>query len=205
MKLKKSVKIVLVFAILLIAIGLGFIAYKSFQGKEVTKSTVVNQIENYDYVLKSTRCKEYQDMFQKLKDILSADEVDEEDYLEHVSKMFAFDFYNLSDKLANTDVGGIDFVYSTAKTNFLEKAEDKVYKFVESNIYGNRDQELPEVSKVTVDNIETVSYTIGTDVTDDEAYQVAVSLEYKQDMGYPTAVTLIFVHEDNKLALVEMK
>ena len=205
MKLKKSVKIVLVFAILLIAIGLGFIAYKSFQGKEVTKSTVVNQIENYDYVLKSTRCKEYQDMFQKLKDILSADEVDEEDYLEHVSKMFAFDFYNLSDKLAHTDVGGIDFVYSTAKTNFLEKAEDKVYKFVESNIYGNRDQELPEVSKVTVDNIETVSYTIGTDVTDDEAYQVAVSLEYKQDMGYPTAVTLIFVHEDNKLALVEMK
>ena len=205
MKLKKSVKIVLVFAILLIAIGLGFIAYKSFQGKEVTKSTVVNQIENYDYVLKSTRCKEYQDMFQKLKDILSADEVDEEDYLEHVSKMFAFDFYNLSDKLANTDVGGIDFVYSTAKTNFLEKAEDKVYKFVESNIYGNRDQELPEVSKVTVDNIETVSYTIGTDVTDDEAYQVDVSLEYKQDMGYPTAVTLIFAHEDNKLALVEME
>ena len=205
MKLKKSVKIVLAFAILLIVAGLVFIAYESFQGKEATKATVVNQIESYNYTLKSTRCKEYQNMFQELKDILSADEVDEEAYLEQISKMFAFDFYNLNDKLANTDVGGIDFVYSTAKTNFLEKAEDTVYKYVESNIYGNRDQELPEVSKVTIDNIETVSYTIGTDVTDDEAYQVAVSLEYKQDMGYPTAVTLIFVHEDNKLALVEMK
>ena len=205
MKLKKSVKIVLVVAILLIGAGLFFIAYDSFAPKKAAKTaTVVNQIEKYGYTLKSTRNDTYKDMFQDLQNILNSDEVDEEAYLEQISKMFVYDFFNLSDKLANTDVGGIDFVYSSAKTNFLEKAEDTVYKYVESDIYGNRDQELPVVDSVNVDNIETVSYTIGTDVTDDNAYQVSLSWTYKKDLGYQTAAILTFVHEDNKLALVEM-
>ena len=205
MKLKKSVKIVLVVAILLIGAGLFFIAYDSFAPKKAAKTaTVVNQIEEYGYTLKSTRNDTYKDMFQDLQNILNSDEVDEEAYLEQISKMFVYDFFNLSDKLANTDVGGIDFVYSSAKTNFLEKAEDTVYKYVESDIYDNRDQELPVVDSVNVDKIETVSYTIGTDVTDDNAYQVSLSWTYKKDLGYQTAAVLTFVHEDNKLALVEM-
>ena len=205
MKLKKSVKIVLVVAILLIGAGLFFIAYDSFAPKKAAKTaTVVNQIEKYGYTLKSTRNDTYKDMFQDLQNILNSDEVDEEAYLEQISKMFVYDFFNLSDKLANTDVGGIDFVYSSAKTNFLEKAEDTVYKYVESDIYDNREQELPVVDSVNVDNIETVSYTIGTDVTDDNAYQVSLSWTYKKDLGYQTDAVLTFVHEDNKLALVEI-
>ena len=112
--------------------------------------------------------------------------------------------HTLNDKLANTDVGGIDFVHANAKTNFLEKAEDTVYKYVENDIYGNRDQQLPEVTEVTVEKVENIEYTIGTDFTDDSAYQVEVSLKYKEDMDYPTKATLIFVHEDNKLSLVEI-
>ena len=143
-------------------------------------------------------------MFQELKNILDEDKVDEKEYLKQISKMFVFDFYTLDDKLANTDVGGIDFVHTNAKTNFLEKAEDTVYKYVENDIYGNRKQELPVVKEVTIENIETIEYTIGTDFTDDEAYQVEVSIEYEKDMDYPTKATLTFVHEDNKLSLVEV-
>ena len=138
----------------------------------------------------------------KLKNM--AIHVDEKAYLEQISKMFIMDFYTLNDKLANTDVGGIDFVHANAKTNFLEKSEDTVYKYVENDIYGNRDQQLPEVTEVTVENVENIEYTIGTDFTDDFAYQVEVSIEYKEDMDYPTKATLIFVHEDNKLSLVEV-
>ena len=115
------------------------------------------------------------------------------------------DFYTLDDKLANTDVGGIDFVHTNAKTNFLEKSEDTVYKFVKNDIYGNRNQDLPEVTDITVDNIDSIEYTIGTDFTDDSAYQVEVSIKYKEDMNYPTKATLTFVHEDNKLSLVEVE
>ena len=204
MKLKKKVKVILIIAIILIVAGLGFLAYESLQPKNVRTATVENEIEEYGYTLKSTRNDRYKEMFQELKDILSEDPVDEEAYLEQVSKMFIMDFYTLNDKLANTDVGGIDFVHTNAKTNFLEKAEDTVYKYVESDIYGTRDQELPEVTDVTVEKVENIEYTIGTDVTDDNAYQVEVSLKYKEDMDYPTKATLIFVHEDNKLSLVEI-
>ena len=205
MKLKKKVKVILVIAIIMIIAGLGFIAYESIKPKSVRTATVENEIEEYGYTLKSTRNAKYKEMFQELKDILSEDPVDEDAYLEQISKMFILDFYALDDKLANTDVGGIDFVHTDAKTNFLEKAEDTVYKYVESDIYGNRDQTLPEVTDVTIDNIETIEYTIGTDFTDENAYQVEVSLTYKEDMDYPTKATLIFVHEDNKLSLVEVE
>ena len=205
MKLKKSVKRILIVAIILIITGLGFIAYESLNPKDVKKATVENEIPEYGYTLKSTRNDRYKKMFQELKDILSEDEVDEEAYLEQISKMFIMDFYTLDDKLANTDVGGIDFLHTNAKTNFLEKSEDIVYKYVESDIYGNRDQELPEITDVTIENIENIEYTIGTDFTDDNAYQVEVSIKYKEDMDYPTKATLTFVHEDNKLSLVEVE
>lgn len=205
MKLKKKVKVILVIAILLIVAGLGFIAYESVKPKAVRKATVENEIKEYGYTLKSTRNDRYKEMFQELQDILSKENVDEKAYLEQISKMFIMDFYTLDDKLANTDVGGIDFVHTNAKTNFLEKSEDTVYKYVENDIYGNRDQKLPEVTEVTVDNIENIEYTIGTDFTDDSAYQVEVSIKYKEDMDYPTKATLTFVHEDNKLSLVEVE
>ena len=205
MKLKKKVKVILIIAIILISTGLGFLAYESVKPKAVKTATVENEIEEYGYTLKSTRNDRYKEAFQELKDILSKKDVDEEAYVEQISKMFIMDFYTLNDKLANTDVGGIDFVHTNAKTNFLEKAEDTVYKYVENDIYGNRDQQLPEVTEVTVEKVENIEYTIGTDFTDDNAYQVEVSLKYKEDMDYPTKATLIFVHEDNKLSLVEVE
>ena len=204
MRLKKKVKVILVLAIILIIAGLAFLAYESFKPKATKTATVENEIEEYGYTLKSTRNDRYKKMFQELQDILSKKKVDEEAYVEQISKMFIMDFYTLNDKLANTDVGGIDFVHTDAKTNFLEKAEDTVYKYVENDIYGNRDQQLPEVTEVTVEKVENIEYTIGTDFTDDSAYQVEVSLKYKEDMDYPTKATLIFVHEDNKLSLVEI-
>lgn len=205
MRLKKKVKVILIIAIILISTGLGFLAYESVKPKAVKTATVENEIEEYGYTLKSTRNDRYKEAFQELKDILSKKEVDEEAYVEQISKMFIMDFYTLNDKLANTDVGGIDFIHTNAKTNFLEKAEDTVYKYVENDIYGNRDQQLPEVTEVTVEKVENIEYTIGTDFTDDSAYQVEVSLKYKEDMDYPTKATLIFVHEDNKLSLVEVE
>lgn len=205
MRLKKKVKVILSLAIILIIAGLAFLAYESFRPKDAKTATIENEIEEYGYTLKSTRNNRYKKMFQELQTILNKNEVDEKDYLEQISKMFIIDFYTLDDKLANTDVGGIDFVHTDAKTNFLEKAEDTVYKYLESDIYGNREQVLAEVTEVTVENIENIEYTIGTDFTDDFAYQVEVSIKYKEDMDYPTKAKLIFVHEDNKLSLVEME
>lgn len=206
MKLKKSVKRILILAFILIIAGSGFILYESFDSKPVVKKAkVVNEIKDYGYTLKSNKSSEYKKMFQELKDILSKDEVDEEEYVKQIGKMFVLDFYTLNDKLTNTDIGGVDFVNSNARANFIAKAEDTMYKYVESDIYGNRSQKLPEVDEVTVKSVEVLEYTIGTNQTDTNAYQVELAWTYKEDLGYQDKVTLIFTHEDKVLSLVEME
>ena len=206
MKLKKGVKRFLIILLILVVLAGGAFLVWKFYPKERAQeaATVVSEIPGYGYTLKSNKSAQYKEMFQELTDILSESPVDEEAYVEQISKMFILDFYTLSDKVANTDVGGVDFVHSAAKTNFLEKAEDTIYKYVESDIYGERDQKLPTVDEITVSSIDTVTYELSDNV-DDNAYQVSLSWTYKEDMGYQNEAVLTFVHEGEKLSLVEME
>ena len=130
--------------------------------------------------------------------------VDEEEYVKIISKMFIIDFYSLSDKLAKTDVGGSDFVYSAVLADFLEKAQDTIYKYVESNLYGERAQKLPTVSEVKVESVEKMPFTHGEKV-DEDAYTVKVSWSYTDTStsnGYQDSATLTFIHDDKKMVLV---
>lgn len=206
MKLKKGVKRFLIILLILVVLAGGAFLVWKFYPKERAQeaATVVSEIPGYGYTLKSNKSAQYKEMFQELTDILSESPVDEEAYVEQISKMFILDFYTLSDKVANTDVGGVDFVHSAAKTNFLEKAEDTIYKYVESDIYGERDQKLPTVDEITVSSIDNVTYEL-SDSIDDNAYQVSLSWTYKEDMGYQNEAVLTFVHEGEKLSLVEME
>ena len=68
-----------------------------------------------------------------------------------------------------------------------------MYKLVESNLYGEREQELPEVTKVSIDSITKTSFTYNSKL-DEEAYNVKASITYDKDLGYPTTVKLILVH-----------
>ena len=205
MKKKKKVKIILVILLIILLVIVGYFCYQDYTKKEtIPAATVVNEIPEYGYVLKSNKSEAYKKMFQELQNILDQDPVDEEAYVKKISEMFLLDFFSLNDKVANTDVGGTDFVHSEALDNFLEKAENTIYKYVENNLYNKRKQQLPEVNEVTIDSVETTSYAVG-DVTDDNAYQVTATWTYKKDLGYQTEATLIFVHEGNKLSLVELE
>jgi len=204
MKLKKNAKIALCFLGIVLVILIIVMLLKSPKGKELSEVKVVSEIKEYGYVLKENETKEYKRLFEELKDILKQDEVNEEEYVKTISQMFIIDFYTLNDKEAKTDVGGVDFVYGKAKEDFLEKAMDTIYKYVESNLYGNRSQTLPEVDKVEVKEINKVSFE-HLDGKDDEAYEVTLTWTYKEELGYDKEATLTFVHEENKLSLVELK
>ena len=78
-----------------------------------------------------------------------------------------------------------------------------IYKYVESNIYGDRKQKLPIVKEITETKIEQKSFKYGNN-TDNKAFYIDINWKYQDDLGYETSKTLIFVHEDNKLSLVEM-
>lgn len=207
MKLKKKVKrfLIILLIVIVAAVG-GFVFYEMTNTSKVTikKATVLNEIKEYGYTLKSNKSKAYKKEFANLATILNSDSVDEEAYLKSITKLFILDFYTLSDKVANTDVGGVDFIHTDAKTNFLEKAEDTIYKYVENNMYGGRRQSLPTVQDVTVEDIQNVSFTLNKE-TDTNAYQVTVSWTYTEENDYQNKATLTFAHEGKKLSLVEMK
>lgn len=203
-KPKKLLIIILLGIILIIA---GLIFYFNFFDKETVKEAkVISEINSYGYVLKSNKSAAYKKLFKELEKILNKNDVDEEKYAKLITKMFIVDFYSLGDRTAKTDIGGVDFVHEKALENFVLNAEDTFYKYVESNIYKDRKQDLPIVDTVTINSIEKEEYSY-LETIDENAYKVTASWTYKDSKvasGYQTEATFIFVHDDKKLVLVEI-
>ncbi len=209
MKLKKKAKIILTILLIIVVLVAGFVIYKQVSKTTETKEVkILSEIKDYGYKLKETKPKAYKDMFYELKDILEAKKVDEEAYLKQISKMYIYDFYSLKDKAAKTDVGGVDFIYSEVLENYLLNAEDTYYKYVESNIYNNRKQDLPvvDVDSIKIEDVKQEEYAYG-EKTDESAYTVKVSWKYTDDSysDYQKEATMIFIHDGNKLCLVELQ
>lgn len=209
MKMKKKVKrIILGIVIVALLVLLGFVVYKSFtpKEKEVKEVKVVSHIEEYGYKLKENKPKAYKDMFKELEDILKEEKVDEEAYAKKIAEMFIYDFYSLDDKDAKTDIGGVDFVYSGTLDNFLRNAQNTYYKYVESNIYGNRTQKLPVVKDIEITGLEQVPFAYG-DQTDEHAYSITVTWDYTDTAfsTYQKGAVLKFIHDGKKLSLVELQ
>lgn len=207
MKLKKKPKRILIGILVVVAVAaIAYVAINTFGGKEVKEAKVLKTIKKYGYTLKDNKTKRYQEMFAELDKILKKDPVDEEEYAKQITKMFIYDFYSQEDKSAKTDVGGTDFIYQANLENFLENAEDTYYKYVESNIYGDRKQDLPVVDEITIDSVEQTEFAYG-ETADENAYEVKVSWTYTDDdfSDYQSEATLTFIHEGIKLSLAELK
>ncbi len=164
------------------------------------KSIKVDIIEKYGYKLFDDKSDVYAEKFEELKKVLKEEVVDEEAYAKLLAELFVIDFYDLNSKVSNTDIGGLDYVHPKAKDAFLKTAIDGMYKFVESNVYGGRKQELPVVSDAKAE-VTTFDYK-GTTLQDEKAYKAVVDISYKKDLKYPTKVTVTLVHESNKLFVV---
>ncbi len=199
MKLKKSVKknfkIVIIIFIVLVMLVIGYFAYKRFfTGNNTGKEpVVVDKIDSYGYTLAKDEPKKYKELYEKLRKVLKADKINEEEYAKLVSELLVFDFYNLNDKLSKNDVGGVQFIKEEYRNNFVLEAEETVYKYIEHNIYGDRTQKLPVVTDVVSETVTATTYKY-KDISDEEAYKVVVKVTYKEDLGYPTSVTVVLIH-----------
>ncbi len=208
MRLKKKVKRLIIGIGILIVIALGVGTYFFLSNREqVSKVKVLKEIKGYGYKLKDNKSKAYKELFEKLEKELSKKEVNEEKYVKLITQMFILDFYSLNEKVAKTDVGGTDFIYPDILENFLDNAEDTIYKYVESDIYNQRKQRLPEVKEITVDQVENDLFEYG-DQTDENAYIVEASWNYKNEQdakGYQDEATLVFIHNGKRLDLVQLE
>ena len=203
-KLKKKVVILIILIVVLILCITGFILYKTLSKNQVAEAKVIDSIEEYGYVLEDDQPKIYQDLFKELSKVLQAENVDEEEYARLISQMFSIDFYNLENKVSKNDVGGTMFISTDYVDNFTLKASDTVYKYIEHNLYNDRDQNLPVVTSSSVNKLENVTYEYKS-INDDNAYEVTVNLEYEEDLGYQTEIVLTIKNNEKKLEICEME
>ncbi|MDO4376211.1 MAG: hypothetical protein Q4C33_03450 [bacterium] len=197
---KKKTWLVVLVLILIYSIG-GI--YYNLTNRDTKKNDVkqIDSVDKYNYVLKSNATELQKTLFNELKDVLKADSVNDDDYAKVISKMFVTDLYTLSNKVNKYDVGGTDLVLEKGRENFKLNVEDTLYKYLEDNSDGNRNQILPEVIKVNADEITDVKYKI--DETEYDAKKVVLSFEYKEDLGYDDKATVILIKVDNYYYVVE--
>lgn len=207
-KKKRKIKYGRIFILLILIVSIvfgGFYAYKKLNTKPKIPKEVkeLSSIDKYGYSLKENATEYYKGLFKNLEKVLSKDDVNEEEYLTLVSQMFIADFFNMDNKVNKNDVGGKQFVYKEYRSDFEKYAMDSIYKTVESNVYGNRNQELPIVEKVEVAKVKNETYKYGNS-SDDNAYVVNFNITYKDDLGYQDEGSLVVIHNDNKLEIASM-
>ena len=200
-KMKKIVILILV--VLVLAVSGIYVKQTYFSKKKVTEVKVVDKLEKYDYSVSENATEYYKNLFKELKTVLNKDEVDEEKYAKLLSQLFLADYFNLDNKISKNDVGGVQFVYKDYQETFVKLSTESVYKYVESNIYGNRKQELPVIKNVEVTDVTTGEFEYG-DKVDEKAYVVELAISYEKDLGYQTSATLTLIHSNNKLEIAKM-
>lgn len=199
-KLILSIIIILLIAVIIFGLLKFFIFNEEEEKKVINTSSIISSIETYNYTLDDRDTKYMKELFAELEEVLQSTNVDEEKYATLLSQLFVADFYTLNNKINKYDVGSLEYVYNDKKEEFKEKAMDTIYKDIIDNTYKNRIQDLPEITKVNVLNIEKAIITLNEE--EEEAIKVTMQYEYKEDLGYDIEGTIYLIKNLNKLEVV---
>lgn len=192
-KLNRIITVLIILCIIVLVILIGNIIKELTN--EIKETATLDTIENYHYILKDNDTEYYKKTFKELKEILKQEEINEEEYAKTISKLFIIDFYSLATSINKNDVGGVQYIKEDYQETFVKMAKDSIYSNVENNIYGDRNQILPNVT-----NVEIMEIT-----EEQDGYQVMVDITYDQDLGYATSVALTLVRRDNLLEISSLK
>lgn len=175
---------------------------KEEKPKEVVKVNE-QEIKGYGIFIDDSDTTLYKNEFNALKTNLTGDEIDYDKYAESVAKMFIIDLYTIKNKINKYDVGGIDFVYESAKENYTTNVTDTIYKYVEDDSKGEREQQLPVVKSITVDDVKKGKFKIDAEKKEYPSYTIKLTWTYSINLGYDTTGEVIVIRKDDKLFVVE--
>ena len=197
-KKKSKLKGILITVLIIgLLVGGGFALWKFVFDKEDKKPVVeVKQLDNlkdYAYVLTDRDSKYFKSEFEVLKSIVNKEEVNLEEYTSQVAKMFVIDLYTLNNKVNKYDIGGNEYFHESQRTMFEQKVIDTIYNSLLDNTYGDRKQELPEVSSVEVLSNTESTYKLGDKEV--KAYVITLNISYVTDMGYDKEATVTVCQE----------
>ena len=196
----KKIMLVIFFVVLVYAAGGIYYAYFK-KNPRVIKISNLDTIKGYNYVLKSNDTSLYKQEFNKLKENLESNDVNDEEYAESVAKMFIIDLYTLANKINKYDVGGTSFIHPDYLQNYKLNVQNSIYKYMEDNSNKNRTQELPEVIAVSVGNKEDTEYKIADESYN--GYKFNLEWTYNKELGYDTNGEVIVIKQDNVYYVAE--
>jgi hypothetical protein len=203
-KKKKIVDTIIIVLFILIGVGLfGYTGYvvKNTLSKPEANKKELRSLQLYGYSLSDNDTELFNKTFKELEIVLNEDHIDYSKYAELLSKLFVIDVFTLNNKLASTDIGGLDYIHKDLKENFKENMGDTLYKNVENNLDGKRTQKLPEVSSIEVTDIKETKYKYNDEEYD--AYIVSLSWEYVEDLGYEKKINITLIKDNSKLYIVK--
>lgn len=189
----KYIKISLI--ILVLIIGFLFLFKKPKEKEPVDTVKIIDNIN--DYKLKENSSSYYKSLFEELKKVISNEKTNDEEYAKIISKLFITDLFTLNNKINQSDVGGVQFVYKDYEDDFINLVQDTLYSHLENNIYGDRKQKLPIVQEVIVNSVTDVEFEYNDNLYN--GYLVQVTINYKEDMGYLKEAELTLIKNDKLL------
>ena len=194
--------IIVILLVITLLIGVTKVLFKKDNKIKIMNSTnVILNIEDFGYSLDDRDTEYMKEEFETLKKVLSADEIDYKEYASCLAKLFVIDFYTLNNKINKYDVGGLEYILSSKKEEFLNKAMDTIYKDIIDNTYQDRVQKLPEIKEVTVDDVLEEEITLNGENVN--AYKVEMRYEYVVDLGYDQKGVLYLTLDNGKLVIVK--
>ena len=211
-KKKRRKRGIIIILVILVLLGVGgYFGYKYIDKKLHPTAVEVKELDkvetkgyDYGYRLTDLDSKYYQEEFKKLKEILTKDDINFDDYATQMAKCFAIDLYTMSTKLNKYDIGGQEFMYSEDQENYGKYIINNTYDHLIDNTFGDRKQDLPEVTSVNVVSSEKISYLLDTKKVD--AYLVKMELTYKGTKAKPELSVVIVKEEDGKkLGIVDVQ
>lgn len=201
--MRKIILGIVAFILLVSLIGIGSLYYKKTDNRTVVETIVLDSLDEYGYIIHDNDTSLYKDKYNDLKILLNEELIDYTKYAELISQMFVIDLYTLDNKVTKNDVGGVEFIYPEYKDNFILNITENLYKYMETDIYGDRKQELPVVSAVTIGQVSESTFTYNE--IEFESYKVEVNLDYEEDLEYDESAEVTLIKENDKLYIVEMK
>lgn len=188
------ISIVIIIVGLLVGLALWKFVFNKSDNRTATPIKILDSQEEYGYSLSDRDSAYFKKEYEKLKELLKSNNIDDKEYATSVARLFTIDLYTLSTKVNMYDVGGAEFYYQDKKDMFEHKVMDTLYSSVQDDTYGDRKQELPEIKEVETVSVEDITYNLGDKEV--KGYLIKLNMTYVKDLKYDTEASVVVCKEE---------
>ena len=168
---------------------------------EIQEEKINNDL--YDYKI-SNRATDYEkQLFNQLEEIISKELISYEEYGKVLTQIFITDLFTLKNKKSSNDIRSSQYIYKDYQETFKLMVKESLYSNIELDLDRTREQQLPEVTEVTINSITKDIFKYNNEILDNEALFIEATINYELDLGYPTNYKVVLVKKDNLLQVVK--